>query len=86
MNEERTVPVTMGVLIQRIKRKLGHDDRRLRTARRWFSDFGHYYVLGFKDNWIVTRQRRPRSAGPRPWRAERSRATAGKLELLEHVS
>ena len=62
MNEERTVPVTMGVLIQRIKRKLGHDDRRLRTARRWFSDVGHYYVLGFKDNWIVTRQRRPRSA------------------------
>jgi hypothetical protein len=39
MNEERIVPVAMGVL-QRIKRKLRHDDRRLRTARGWFSDLG----------------------------------------------
>jgi hypothetical protein len=61
MNEERTVPVAMGVLIQRIKRKLRHDDRRLRTARGWFSDLGH--VLDFKHHWIVKRHIEPEARG-----------------------
>ena len=55
MNEARIVFVTMGVLIQGIKRKLRHDDRRPRTARGLFSDPGHYYVLDFKHNWISKR-------------------------------
>ena len=63
MNDERTVPVTMRVLIQWIKRKLRHGDRRLRTARGWFSDLGHYYVLDFKDNWIVKRHVGPEALG-----------------------
>ena len=53
-----TVPVTMRALIQR-NRKLRHDDHRLRTARGWFSDLGHYYALDFKHKWIVKRHLEP---------------------------
>ena len=45
--------MTMWAPIQRINRKFRQDDQRLRTARGWFSELGHYYVLDFKHNWIV---------------------------------
>jgi len=40
-------------VLQRINRRLRHDDQRVRTARAWFSDLGRYYVLNSKPNRIV---------------------------------
>jgi hypothetical protein len=85
MNERMAVPAAMRALIQRINRKLRQDDQRLRTEHGWFSDLGHYYILDFKHNGGREGVRRARSAAPRPWRAERLRATGRKLELPEHL-
>ena len=63
MNERMAVPVTMRALIQRINRKLRQDDQRLRTARGWFSDLDHYYILDFKHNSVVKGHVDPEALG-----------------------
>jgi len=52
--------------IEHLRLELGQlrqDDKRLRTARGWFSNLGDYYVLDFKHNRIVKGHVDPEALG-----------------------
>ena len=59
------VPVSMRALIARINRKLKPDTEALKAARsaRARQDFGDFYVIDHKRNWLVARNVDPEAYG-----------------------
>ena len=61
---KQSVPVSERALVQRVNRKLRHDDRRLCAARGFWAegthydstDLGRYYVVDVMRNAVVDRQ------------------------------
>jgi hypothetical protein len=57
----RGVLEVLRAVIQRINRKLHHEDERLRTTRsdRWRNDLGDFYIVNWRFNWIVAQHVEP---------------------------
>ena len=49
----KTVPITERALLQRINRKLVHDDQIMKRARHLNSDLGWIYVVDRQQNAVV---------------------------------
>ena len=65
MAKSTKVPVSERALIQRINRKLRHDDEMLKVARggRTEQSVGRYYIINFNRNWIVSQNVDPETVG-----------------------
>ena len=73
-NAEKTVPVSMRALIQRINRKLKPENETLKVLRgdRWRNDLGNYFIVDFYRNVVVAQHVEPEKLGRelevlKPW-------------------
>lgn len=55
--------VSQSALIKRINRKLAPDDEILRTARRYTSDCGWYYIHDVRGNFVTSTHVDPETLG-----------------------